>query len=266
LKASKFVATTLNPQQTFLELIGGDKIDPHLKERAENFKYSPVTPVYTIHLALDEQPLWVAAEWEPQAKDAWLIIMGVESTEDVKVLEADCRAGRFPSRLQLFGGVPTVFDPWQAPKGKHAAWFWQVAPYNLKDGGPDRWDDIIDEVTEKETELITEFAPNINKDTIVHSFGLSPVDIERHFPNMREGDWMCGELNPDQFLYNRPFPECSQYRTPIEGLYIAGSCCHPGGNITGAPGYNAAKIIVEDLGLERWWTPPDLEKIWGGLE
>jgi phytoene dehydrogenase-like protein len=83
---------------------------------------------------------------------------------------------------------------------------------------------------------------------------------------MREGDWMCGELNPDQFLYNRPFPECSQYRTPIEGLYIAGSCCHPGGNITGAPGYNAAKIIVEDLGLERWWTPPDLEKIWGGLE
>ena len=57
LMARKFVATTLNPQQMFLELIGGDKIDPKLKERAENFKYSPVTPVFTVHLALDEQPL-----------------------------------------------------------------------------------------------------------------------------------------------------------------------------------------------------------------
>jgi len=76
---------------------------------------------------------------------------------------------------------------------------------------------------------------------------------------------MCGELNPDQFLDKRPFPECSQYRTPIEGLYLAGSCCHPGGNITGAPGYNAAQIIVKDLGVDRWWTPPDLEKIWGSL-
>ncbi len=76
---------------------------------------------------------------------------------------------------------------------------------------------------------------------------------------------MCGELGPDQFLDKRPFPEASQYRTPIEGLYLAGSCCHPGGNITGAPGYNAAQIIVEDLGVDRWWTPPDLEKIWGSL-
>jgi phytoene dehydrogenase-like protein len=43
---------------------------------------------------------------------------------------------------------------------------------------------------------------------------------------------------------NRPFPGWSQYRTPIEGLYLTGSCCHPGGNITGAPGYNAAQMIA----------------------
>ncbi len=209
--------------------------------------------------------MWAAAEWEPEVMKGWLIVMGVETPEDIVSLEEDCRAGRIPSRLQLIGGVPTVFDPSQAPPGKHVAWFWQVAPYNLKEGGAEHWDDILDEFCQKEVDLISEFAPNINKKTIVNQFGLSPLDIERHFPNMRGGDWMCGELNPDQFLDKRPFPEASQYRTPVEGLYLAGSCCHPGGNITGAPGYNAAKIIVEDLGLDRWWTPPDLEKIWGSL-
>ena len=38
---------------------------------------------------------------------------------------------------------------------------------------------------------------------------------------------------------------------------MAGSCMHPGGNITGYPGYNAAGVIARALGLEPWWTPPD---------
>jgi hypothetical protein len=34
---------------------------------------------------------------------------------------------------------------------------------------------------------------------------------------------------------------------------------HPGGNITGYPGYNAAGVVARALGLEPWWTPPDWE-------
>jgi phytoene dehydrogenase-like protein len=263
-KARKFVVSTLNPHQTFLQLMDSRKIDPQLKKRAENFKYSQTTPIVSIHLALKERPMYLAAEYEPDVMKGWLISMGVDGTEDIHTLEQDCRAGRVPSGRQLFGGVPTIFDPSQAPEGYHAAWFWQVAPYSLKEG-PEHWDVILDEVCESRMELIREFAPNINKDTIVDWFGTSPLDIERHLPNMQHGDWMCGELSPDQFLDKRPFPECSRYRTPIEGLYLAGSCCHPGGNITGAPGYNAANIITEDMGAERWWNPPDLEKIWSNL-
>jgi phytoene dehydrogenase-like protein len=114
-------------------------------------------------------------------------------------------------------------------------------------------------------ELIREFSPNINQDTIADWHGTSPLDIERHLPNMRHGDWMCGELSQDQFLDKRPFPECSRYSTPIPGLYLAGSCCHPGGNITGAPGYNAANIIAHDQGVDRWWKPHDLEQLWINL-
>lgn len=264
LKARKFVASTLNPHQTFLQLIDSDKIDPHLKKRAENFRYSQTTPIVTIHLGLKERPMYLAAEYEPDVMKGWLIVMGVDGMEDIQSLAKDCHEGRVPTRRQLIGGVPTIFDPSQAPPGHHVAFFWQLAPYFLKEG-PEHWDEILDEVCESEMELLREFAPNVNKDNIVEWFGHSPLDIERHFPNMKHGDWMCGELSPDQFLDKRPFPECSRYRTPIEGLYIAGSSCHPGGNITGAPGYNAANIITEDLGAERWWNPPDPKQIWSNL-
>ena len=33
----------------------------------------------------------------------------------------------------------------------------------------------------------------------------------------------------------------------IENLYLAGSGAHPGGAVTGAPGYLAARAVLEDL-------------------
>jgi phytoene dehydrogenase-like protein len=82
---------------------------------------------------------------------------------------------------------------------------------------------------------------------------------------MRRGDWMVGELNPQQALDQRPLPELSQYRTPLAGLFLCGSSCHPGGNITGAPGYNAAGVIARDLGLTPWWHPHDVHAMWSEL-
>jgi phytoene dehydrogenase-like protein len=33
----------------------------------------------------------------------------------------------------------------------------------------------------------------------------------------------------------------------VKGLYLAGSGAHPGGAVTGAPGYLAARAVIEDL-------------------
>jgi phytoene dehydrogenase-like protein len=35
---------------------------------------------------------------------------------------------------------------------------------------------------------------------------------------------------------------------PIPGLYQTGGCAHPGGPISGAPGRNAAMVLLRDLG------------------
>jgi phytoene dehydrogenase-like protein len=62
---------------------------------------------------------------------------------------------------------------------------------------------------------------------------------------MAGGHWHHGELALDQFFVNRPVGGCQQYRAPLDGLYFCGAGAHPGGGITGAPGYNAARAVLE---------------------
>ena len=103
--------------------------------------------------------------------------------------------------------------------------------------------------------LWSEFAPNLADGAVLDWFARSPLDTERSLPNMRFGDLLIGSFAGDQIGYNRPFPGAGQYRTPVAGLYLCGGCTHPGGNITGLCGYNAASVVAADLSAERWLTP-----------
>jgi phytoene dehydrogenase-like protein len=100
----------------------------------------------------------------------------------------------------------------------------------------------------------------------MYKFSQTPPDTERHLINMREGDFHVGALIPSQLGYNRPIPQYSQYRGPVDKLYLTGSGTHPGGNITGAPGYNAANAIFQNENMEIWWNPPDVRKVWAEMD
>ena len=81
-------------------------------------------------------------------------------------------------------------------------------------------------------------------------FTRTPLDVERVFPNMRRGDLLVGAFTNGQIGADRPFPGAGRYRAHVDGLYLCGSSSHPGGNITGLPGYNAAQVVLDDLGIE----------------
>ncbi|MCA9147593.1 MAG: hypothetical protein KDB05_32705, partial [Planctomycetales bacterium] len=98
--------------------------------------------------------------------------------------------------------------------------------------------------------LWSRFAPNITDATIT-SFTRSPLDTERMLPNMQSGDLLVGAFANDQVGYHRPFPGAGHYRAHLPGLYLCGSCCHPGGNITGLPGYNCSQVLFADLGVAK---------------
>jgi phytoene dehydrogenase-like protein len=113
--------------------------------------------------------------------------------------------------------------------------------------------------------LWARYAPNLGDGAVIDSFTRSPLDTERDYPNMREGDLLVGAFTDGQIGYDRPFPGAGHYRAHLPGLYLCGSCCHPGGNITGLPGYNAAQVILADLGLRAEWMPPPIEERLGAL-
>ena len=95
-----------------------------------------------------------------------------------------------------------------------------------------------EEVADNVIDTLAEYAPNVKR-AIVDRQVLSPVDLERRF-GLTGGNIFHGEILPGQLLSDRPLPGWSDYTTPVEGLYLCGSGAHPGGGVTGAPGYNAA--------------------------
>ena len=74
---------------------------------------------------------------------------------------------------------------------------------------------------------------------------LSPVDLESRFA-LTEGNIFHGDLTTEQMFFMRPIPGWAHYRTPIAGLYLCGAGTHPGGEVTGAPGHNAAQAVLEE--------------------
>lgn len=266
-RARKFVVSSVNPQQTFLEMVGRRNLTPELAKKVEGFKYSNTTPLFTLHLALGERLYWKAAEYDPDVNRAYYLIAGLEGLRDLDELYRDCAARRLPRSLQLLGALPAQHDGSQAPPGKCTGFFWQIAPGNLsaEEGGRERWDRIREEFRERCLTHLRHYAANLTPANILDAFGQTPLDIERHLPNMHGGDIVCGEMNENQVLDRRPFPECSQYRTPLKGLYMCGASMHPGGNITGAPGHNAAGVICRDLGIDPWWKPVDVSAHWESL-
>ena len=95
-------------------------------------------------------------------------------------------------------------------------------------------------------DTIAQHSPNF-KDLILHAEIRTPWDIENEV-GLTEGNIFQGELTMDQLLFNRPVPGYAQYRSPVRGVYMCGSSTHPGGGVMGAPGANAARAVLKDLG------------------
>jgi phytoene dehydrogenase-like protein len=262
LKASGFIASGLNPQQTFLRLIDATAGGPALRDQAARFEYNLLAPLFALNLALREPPRYVAADRDPTIDQAFMVILGLERFAQFHEIVAAHEKGQIPPTV-MWGACPTRFDPQQAPRDRHTAFMWEKLPYAIA-GDPRKWDPLAHEHGRRLLQLWTAYAPNL-ADAVLDAFPRSPLDTERMLPNMQSGDLLVGSFGKGQVGANRPFPGAGHYRTPISGLYLCGGSTHPGGNVTGLCGYNAARVIAVDLGCRIWWNPPDVEQSLGSL-
>jgi phytoene dehydrogenase-like protein len=255
-----FVASGLNPQQTLIELTDADAIPRDIRRRAEGFEYNLLAPLFALNVALREPPCYAAAERDPDLNRAFMVILGLDRFEQFGQIVAAHEQGRLPPTV-MWGACPTLFDASQAPPGRHTAFMWEKLPYAVK-GDPRNWERLAAEHGHAMLRLWAEYAPNLRSPGVVlDQFCRSPLDTERSLPNMRSGDLLVGSFAHDQIGWNRPFPGAGQYRVPgVAGLYLCGGSTHPGGNITGLCGYNAAAVIAGDLDIEPWWLRPSVEE------
>jgi phytoene dehydrogenase-like protein len=124
--------------------------------------------------------------------------------------------------------------------------FVQYVPYRLASGS---WDERRDELGDAVLSRISQFAPNVAAAVVARQV-LTPLDLERTY-GLTEGNIFHGDIRLDQIFHMRPVPGWARYATPLPGLYLCGAGAHPGGGVTGAPGYNAAHRVLRDLRRSR---------------
>jgi phytoene dehydrogenase-like protein len=139
----------------------------------------------------------------------------------------------------------------------HTAFGWQFVPSRPGGGDASYWTREADaRQLDDMVATWTKYAPNVAGAELARA-AHSPLDTQLHVPSMWLGDRHHGLYDPENFYEHRPLDALSQYRTTIDRLYLCGASSHPGGSVNGLPGYNAAGVVANDLGVEKWWKPQD---------
>lgn len=244
LGAKLFVASSLNPQQTYGQLLDSDVLPAGFRAKAEAYRYNLLAPLFGYYVNLREPPRYVAAQRQPELAQAFMVIVGLDKADQFQEIVDAHERGVVPTPV-MWGACPTLFDPSQAPPGKHTAFMWEKIPYALR-GDAENWKSEAARHAQRMRDVWARYAPNL-ADAVEAQFTLTPLETAQTLINMRGGDLLVGALTQDQMGWNRPFAGAGQYRGGIPGLYLCGSSSHPGGNVTGLPGYNCARVILGDV-------------------
>lgn len=194
-----------------------------------------------VNCALSELPRWTAAPETPGPHHRGSTYIG-PSIDYVEDAFADAKSGRPSEHPWMDVVTQSAVDPSVAPPGKHTLSIYvQYAPYHLASGS---WDDLREAYGDRVVETLAEYAPNLPKAILARDV-VTPLDLERRY-GLTEAHQSHGEMGPDQFFSFRPVPGWANYRMPVKGLYLCGAGTHPGGGVSGAPGYNGAHAVLED--------------------
>lgn len=226
------VISGADPQTTFLNLVGVEHLDIGFTNRIRRLRCNGL--VAKLHLALDGEPKFEGID-RPNGR-----MIAAPSMDSIEFAFDDAKYGECSKDPVLEITVPSLDDATLAPTGQHVlSAHVMFVPFRLKGG----WTDAArDEIRERAIDTVARYAPGI-REQIVHSEFLTPADLEREY-HVTGGHWHHTEFAMDQLLMMRPTYEAAQYSTPIRGLFLCSAGSHPGGDVVGAAGHNAAQEIL----------------------
>lgn len=233
------IAASIHPKILYENLIEKDALPADFRTRIQNYKSHSGT--FRMNVALDELPVFTNAPKGSDYLTSGIVIAPSLAYMDAAWLSAKTKGWSDAPIIEML--IPSTLDDTLAPKGKHvASLFCQQFAYDLPNG--QTWDDMRENAADHIINTVDQYAPGFKKSVLGRQV-LSPLDLERKL-GLIGGDIFHGRMSLDQLFSARPVLGHGSYRSPIKGLYMCGSGTHPGGGVTGAPGHNAAHVILKD--------------------
>ena len=235
---ARIVLSNADPKRTFLGMVDAKDLPEDFIFAVRGIKMQG--PCAKVNMVLAEEPRFTGTSPRatPLERTFYTLVPSLEFAERCYDI---AKFGNIPEELWVDCVVSSNADASLAPPGKHIlTCFVQYVPYHLRGN----WDDKRDLLGDRVVRKIAEYAPNV-PGAIVARQVLTPLDLERTY-GLTEGNIFHGDLRLEQLFFMRPVPGWSQYRTPVDGLYLCGAGAHPGGGVTGAPGRNAAHQALRD--------------------
>jgi phytoene dehydrogenase-like protein len=236
---ARYVASSVNPKLLYTKLLPADALPPEFLARIQNWRNGSGT--FRMNVALNALPSFSALPAAGDHLSAGIIL--APSLGYMDRAWQDAREHGWSRAPVVEVLIPSTLDDTLCPPGQHvASLFCQHVAPQLPDGRS--WDDHRDEVADLMIATVDSYAPGFAK-TVIGRQVLSPLDLERQF-GLLGGDIFHGALSLNQLFSARPMLGHADYRGPLKGLYHCGAGAHPGGGVTGAPGHNAARVILRD--------------------
>ena len=240
--SARVILSNVDPQRTFLGLVGPDALDPGFVQRVR--RLHAIAGYFKLHCAAHGLPDWEALPGEGPLPHHYAQTRICDSVDTFDHAWLRARTGRIPDEFSMALVSTTVHDPESAPPGHYMLSIWgEFAPIRLREG---TWDEMREVAAQNLIAQVAALAPNF-PDIIDDYHLVTPESMEARL-GLTAGSMHHIDMTPDQMLGRRPLPGWADYRTPVQGLYLCGSGCHPGGGVTGMPGHNAAMAVLKDLG------------------
>ena len=236
---AKYVASSVNPKLLYTRLVPSGALPPAFLARMQNWRNGSGT--FRMNVALSALPSFTALPGPGDHLSAGIILAPGLGYMDRAWQDARDHGWSRQPVVELL--IPSTLDDTLSPPGQHvASLFCQHVAPQLPDGKS--WDCYREEVADLMIATVDNYAPGFASSVIGRQV-LSPLDLERQF-GLLGGDIFHGALTLNQLFSARPMLGHADYRGPLKGLYHCGSGAHPGGGVTGAPGHNAARVILGD--------------------
>ena len=230
---ARAVLCTTDPRRTFLEFLRPGQLDTGFERSVRRIRARGHVAKLDL-LARSLPPGLMAAGARGR-------ILLLESLDQLEVSFDAATYGDPPARLGAELVVPTLLGASEAVGGRHhLSLLLTYAPTAPRAGA----EATRARLQAQALALLDGRFPGTSAGVTARSLQLPEALAAAH--GVTGGDWHHGETSIEQLFLLRPLAAAARYRAPVTGLYLGGAGSHPGGHVTGLPGWNAAAAILED--------------------